>query len=95
MSISTSAPLTTSSVRPVLHELWDDPEGDGRFTFCLSGSHGDDARDLLSPAARLVWTVDAASHFDAMTAYYEHQGWGVYKTDQEWDRKSYAEHGWE
>lgn len=79
----------------MLHELWDDPEEEGRFLFCLSGPRGDDARALLSPAARLVWTVDAASHFDAMTAYYEHQGWGVYATDQEWDRKTYVEHGWE
>jgi len=30
-----------------------------------------------------------------MTAYYERQGWGVYTTDQEWDRKTYVEHGWE
>jgi hypothetical protein len=79
----------------VLHELWDDPEEEGRFTFCLSGPHGDDVRALLSPAARLVWTVEAESHFAAMTAYYEHQGWGVHTTDQEWDHKTYVEHGWE
>lgn len=79
----------------MVHELWDDPEGEGRYTFCLSGPHGDEARSMLSPAARLVWTVEAASHREAMTAYYEHQGWGVYTTDQEWDLKTYAEHGWE
>jgi hypothetical protein len=39
--------------------------------------------------------VEALSHFMAMTLYYERQGWGVYTTDQEWDRISYAEHGWE
>ncbi|WP_221177491.1 hypothetical protein [Nocardioides marmoriginsengisoli] len=79
----------------LLHELWDDPEDEGRYTFCLSGLRGADARALLSSSARLVWTVEAASHFDAMTAYYEHQGWGVYTTDQEWDHKTYVEHGWE
>lgn len=31
----------------------------------------------------------------AMTLYYERQGWGTYTTDQEWDTKTYAEHGWE
>lgn len=79
----------------MLHELWDDPEDEGRYTFCLSGPRGDESRAQLSPAARLVWTVEAASHFEAMTAYYEHQGWGAYTTDQEWDHKTYVEHGWE
>jgi hypothetical protein len=79
----------------VLHELWDDPEDEGRFTFCLSGPRGDDARTKLSPAARLVWTVEAESHFDAMTRYYQHQGWGTYSSDQEWDHSSYGELGWE
>ena len=52
----------------VLHELWDDPGSEGRFTFCLSGPHGEQARARLSPGARLVWTVEAASHFEAMRA---------------------------
>lgn len=81
----------------MLHELWSDPDDDtgGEFMFCLAGPQGDQARSLLSPRARLVWTVDAASHFEAMTRYYAHQGWSAYTTDQEWDRISYADHGWE
>lgn len=79
----------------MLHELWDDPGDEGRYTFCLGGPRGDEARALLSPAARLVWTVEAASHVDAMTAYYEHQGWGVHSTDEDWDHQTYAEHGYE
>lgn len=79
----------------VLHELWDDPEQEGRYLFCLAGSRGDQARATLSPSARLTWTVEADSHFQAMTLYYEHMGWGTYTTDQEWDRRTYAEHGWE
>jgi hypothetical protein len=81
----------------VLHELWSDPEPatGGYFLFCDAGPRGDQARGQLSPRARLVWTVEAASHFEAMTLYYEHQGWGTYTTDQEWDRVTYAEHGWE
>lgn len=78
----------------VLHELWD--EGDGGWTFCLAGPRGDAARALLESGSRLVWTLEAASHFDAMTEYYRHQGWGVYTTENpEWDRTTYAEHGWE
>jgi hypothetical protein len=81
----------------VLHELWSDPdpESGGEFLFCHAGSRGDQARGLLSPRARLVWTVEAASHFEAMTLYYEYQRWGTYTTDQAWDRVTYAEHGWE
>jgi hypothetical protein len=79
----------------MLHELWDDPANHGRWTFCLAGSRGDNVRSMLSADARLVWTVEAASHFEAMTRYYQHQGSGIYTTDQEWDRKAYAEHGWE
>lgn len=81
-------------MRLVLHELWDDPEDEGRYTFCLAGTHGDRARALLSSAAQRTWTVEADSHFDAMTAYYQHMGWGTYATDREWDRITYADQGW-
>jgi hypothetical protein len=77
----------------VLHELWD--EGEGRRTFCLAGPMGDEARACLGPDARLTWTVEAGSHFEAMTLYYEYMGWGAYTSDQAWDRTSYVEHGWE
>jgi hypothetical protein len=56
---------------------------------------GNDARAMLGPPARLTWTVDAASHFEAMTRYYDHMGWGTHPTDQSWDVQTYAEHGWE
>jgi len=71
------------------HELWD--EGDGQSTFCLSGKCGDDARKLLSSNAKLIWTVEAESHFEAMTALYKFQERGEYTTDQEWDMKPYPE----
>jgi hypothetical protein len=78
----------------VRHELW--VEGDGGQTFCLAGQMGDDARRLLSDDAELAWTVDARSHFEAMTLYYEHMGWGEYSTDfPDIDNQSYAERGWE
>jgi hypothetical protein len=69
------------------HELWKDIGGEqySEYTFCLSGPRGDDARRSLSPHAKLIWTVEADSHFAAITAYYEFMGWGIYTTDQEWD----------
>lgn len=70
------------------HELW--KEGDTEQTFCLAGPDGDSARKLLPPNAMLVWTVDAESHFEAMTLYYAHMGWGEYKSDYpEEDKKPY------
>jgi len=74
------------------HELWQGT-GDAHadYTFCLACPRGYDARKLLSPRAKLIWTVEADSHFAAMTAYYEHMGWGVYSTDQAWDMQPYPD----
>lgn len=78
----------------MLHELWDEP-GVGQ-TFVLAGPRGDAARADLTAGAQLVWTVEASSHFDAMTAYYLHEGLGKYPTDfPEVDRRTYASLGWE
>jgi len=51
---------------------------------------------LLGPAARLVWTVEAESHLEAMTAYWAHMGWGLYVSDYpDVDSQPYASRGWE
>ncbi len=71
------------------HELWQDEEG--LDTFCLSGKQGDEARKQLSPDAKLIWTIEAESHFEAMTAYYKFRGWGEYTTNQERDMQPYPE----
>ena len=76
------------------HELWQEP--DGEQTFCLSGPRGNDARALLHPDAKLIWEIDAASHFEAMSKYYAYMGWGEYQTDfSEQDRTPYSTLGWE
>lgn len=78
----------------MLHELW--IENDNEQTFCLAGPRGENARKLLMPEARLAWTVEASSHFEAMTKYYAYMGWGEYTTDfPEHDKKTYKELGWE
>lgn len=81
----------------MLHELWDDePETEsfgGSQLFCLAGPEGDGARALLAPGATLVWTVEAGSHFEAMTLYYEYQGWGTYTTDWEGSKDPYPATG--
>lgn len=76
------------------HELWVGPNG--CQTFCLKGVHGNAARSLLEPGAELVWEVDAASHYEAMTLYYKYMDWGKYMTSfPEQDCKTYCELGWE
>ena len=76
------------------HELWLEP-GDEQ-TFCLAGPHGNAARALLASGSRLVWEIEADSHFEAMTKYYEYMRWGQYTTDfPEHDKKTYKELGWE
>jgi hypothetical protein len=72
----------------LMHALWVEKDGDGQ-TFCLAGPLGEEARKLLGPDAKLVWTVEASSHFEAMTAYYQFMGWGQYTTDQAWDAEPY------
>lgn len=72
-----------------IHELWEDPEG--LDTLVLSGPSGDKARAELPEGSRLVWSVEAGSHFEAMTKYYVFRGWGTYTTDQEWDHQPYPD----
>jgi len=73
----------------VLHELWVD--GDGLDTFCLAGSMGCKARELLSDEAKLVWTVKASSHFEAMSKYYKYRGYGDYTVEHDLDMEPYPE----
>ena len=72
----------------LVHELW---EEDGGATFCLAGPMGDAARGLLGPGAKQVWAVDAESHFDAMTKYYEFMHWGEYTTEHAWYVEPYPD----
>ncbi len=51
---------------------------------------------MLSEQAQLVWVFEAASWLEAMTAFYEHMGWGEYTPmDAELDAITYAQKGWE
>ena len=73
-----------------LHQLWVDPEGFD--TFCLANSEGDGARALLPQGSTLDWEVQASSHFEAMSKYYQYRGYGEYTTDfPEDDRAPYVE----
>jgi len=75
------------------HELW--IEEDESQTFCLAGPHGESARGLLGRSAKLIWTCDAESYFEAMQKYYAYMGWGEYKSDfPAQDKETYISRGW-
>lgn len=71
------------------HELWIDPEG--LETFCFASPRGDEIRKLLPSGSKLVWTVDAGSHFEAMTKYYAYLDRGPYLGDQVWHFEPYPD----
>ena len=71
----------------VKHEVWEDPEG--LTTLCLADKRGDDCRKLLEPDSKLIHTLYASSHYDAMTIYYKFMNWGIYTTEFEVDKLPY------
>jgi hypothetical protein len=71
----------------LVHELWVDPEG--LDSFVLAGPEGDAARAWLPDGSRLVWTVEAGNHFEAMTKYDAYRKRGAYTSLFEQDRKPY------
>jgi hypothetical protein len=70
------------------HELWKEEDG---YMFCLAGSMGEGARATMDSNAKLIWTVEADSHFEAMTKYYKFMDWGEYKTEFKQDKEAYPE----
>lgn len=71
----------------MIHELW--VENDDEQTFCQAGIAGNSARNLLGKDAKLVWTCEAESYFDAMSQYYSYMNWGPYKSDYPEDKILY------
>lgn len=68
------------------HELWKEVDG---YMFCFAGPLGDQARSMLEPGAEMFWTVEADSHDEAMSKYYEYMDWGEYHCEFEEDRHPY------
>lgn len=77
----------------LVHEIWLDRESDGDLSpgLCLAGPMGDGFRALLNEDASKVGEITGSSHFDVMTKYWKHQGWGEYATDHEQDYQPYPE----
>lgn len=80
--------------KKLLLEVWEDigEQGESLPSLLYAGPMGDASRqELLSPKARLLTTLWASCHFEAMTIYYGLMGWGKYTTDQSWDYQPYPE----
>ena len=73
------------------HELWKEKGG---YSFCLAGPMGDQARSMNSENAKIIWTVEANSHFEAMTKYWEFMEWGEYTSEFDEDKEPYPK-DWE
>jgi len=71
------------------HELWEsiDPvTGAVCHAFFLAKNR---ATQPLEPGAKLIWTVEANSHAEAMSKFYEHMNWRIYKAMSVEDWKPY------
>ena len=80
----------------LVHEIWEDVGDDGSVLpgVCLAGPDGDAFRKHLHPDARCADRFEAGSHFEVMTIYYRHYGWGDYASSFASDRSPYPE-DWE
>jgi hypothetical protein len=85
----------------LVHEIWEviDDRGQVLPAVCLAGPDGEAFRKRLEKDAleesqsppRCVRRFEANSHFEAMTIYYRHYGWGVYTTNFASDRDPYPD----
>jgi hypothetical protein len=77
----------------LVHEIWEEigERGETLPGVCHAGPAGDGYRKLRGPNARLVWTFEAGSHFEAMTIYYRYYGWGDYTTEFAIDYEPYPD----
>jgi hypothetical protein len=73
----------------LIHEVWIDSEG--LPGMCLAGPMGKGFRELQGPGAKLIATIEASSHFEAMTKYNAMLERGAYTTEFESDHKIYPE----
>lgn len=77
----------------LVHEMWLDPQPDGQMLpgLCLAGPMGDGFRSLLKKGAVKSGELTGHSHFDIMTKYWMHQGWGAYRTEHPQDHEPYPD----
>jgi hypothetical protein len=85
----------------LVHEIWEviDDRGQVLPALCLAGPDGEafrkrseqDAVEDGGSLPRCVRKFEANSHFEAMTIFYRHYGWGAYTTGFAADREPYPD----
>jgi hypothetical protein len=77
----------------LLLEIWEHrPDGGQPLpSLEIAGPRGEASRALLPSDARLLTTLRASSHYEAMTLYYRMMGWGSYTADQSSDHVPYPD----
>lgn len=76
----------------LLHEIWIEDTSFGPVpSLVLAGPDGDLFRQGLVAGARLVRTFEAENNYEALTAYYAHNGWGEYRLNLPEDKRSYPD----
>jgi hypothetical protein len=73
----------------VKHEVWVDKHG--LTALCFADERGNGARKLLDEGSKMIHTIYAESHFEAMTLYYKFMDWGEYETSFEIDKTPYEQ----
>lgn len=68
----------------LLHEIWEEVEDGCRSIELRIAGPSREALPLNSKA-RLLGTLRAASHFEAMQRYYTFMDWGNYHPEPDWD----------
>jgi hypothetical protein len=84
---------STGHMAKLIYEMWLDPNeyGEPLPSLCLAGPEGEGFRKLLHPGAILRGTLLAESTFDAMTQYYQRNGWGEWTTQFAADYEIHAQ----
>ena len=67
-------------------ELWTSSSGD--LYLRRDGTNEEQIKAITSDA-KLIWTYEAKSYFEAMQAYYDHMEWGIYKPEPSWEDEIY------
>ncbi len=77
--------------RKMIYELWHSTE-ESSYMFIPRNDLYEKAiaqNKKIAPDLELIWSYKAKSHFEAMQAYKDHLGYGVYKPEPDWEDTVY------
>ncbi|MES2826061.1 MAG: hypothetical protein V4732_20845 [Pseudomonadota bacterium] len=75
----------------MIYELWHSKE-ESSYTFIPRNDLYEEAiaqHKKITSDLEPIWTYKAKSHFEAMQAYYNYLGYGIYKPEADWEDTFY------